>query len=39
MVAGRASVTSRTIRGVGHAPMLDEPDSRAAVGEFLGKLP
>lgn len=35
MVDGRPMALLRVIAGVGHAPMLDEPDALAAIGEFL----
>jgi pimeloyl-ACP methyl ester carboxylesterase len=27
------------VPGIGHAPMLDEPEARAAIFEFLGRVP
>jgi pimeloyl-ACP methyl ester carboxylesterase len=30
-------LTAVTIRGVGHAPMLDEPDAREAIRRFLAE--
>ena len=39
MLAGRIGVTLRTVPGVGHAPMLDEPESRAALEWFVRALP
>jgi hypothetical protein len=27
------------VAGVGHAPMLDEPDARAAIFPFLSEVP
>lgn len=39
MTAGRPGVRAVTIPGVGHAPMLDEPEARAALAAFLQNLP
>lgn len=33
------NVALAEVPGVGHAPMLDEPASRAAIGEFLARAP
>lgn len=38
MVEGRAGATLVEVPGVGHAPMLDEPAARAAIGRFLAGL-
>lgn len=38
MVAGHPQATLRVVRGVGHAPMLDEPDALDAIGDFLATL-
>jgi pimeloyl-ACP methyl ester carboxylesterase len=35
MVAGKARATLAPVAGVGHAPMLDEPDAVAAIERFL----
>ena len=39
MVAGHGRATLVEVADVGHAPMLDEPDARAAIGAFLAPLP
>jgi len=36
MVAGKPLATLAPVAGVGHAPMLDEPDAVAAIERFLG---
>ena len=33
------SLAYAEVPGVGHAPMLDEPEAKAAITEFLGRLP
>lgn len=38
MIARHDQATEVVIRDVGHAPMLDEPDSAAAIDAFLGGL-
>jgi hypothetical protein len=32
-------MTVAEVAGVGHAPMLDEPEARAALAEFLDAAP
>lgn len=39
MVEGRANARLQIVAGVGHAPMLDEPDALAAIDTFLADLP
>ena len=39
MVTEHATARLREIPNVGHAPMLDEPEALAAIGEFLGAVP
>jgi pimeloyl-ACP methyl ester carboxylesterase len=39
MLLGHALARYRVVPGVGHAPMLDEPEARAAIGEFLDAIP
>lgn len=39
MVAGRANVRFQEVAGVGHAPMLDEPDALSAIETFLQSVP
>lgn len=38
MVAGKPRATLSPVAGVGHAPMLDEPDAVAALGRFLDQV-
>ena len=38
MAAGRPAVTLVEVPGVGHAPMLDEPEAREAITAFLSRL-
>ena len=39
MVTGRPNARLQIVAGVGHAPMLDEPDALAAIDAFLAELP
>ena len=39
MIAGHARAQLCEIPDVGHAPMLNEPDALAAIGQFLDELP
>jgi pimeloyl-ACP methyl ester carboxylesterase len=39
MIEGHPEVALRLVPGVGHAPMLDEPDALAALEEFLARVP
>ena len=39
MQAAAPTVATATVAGVGHAPMLDEPDAVAAIDRFLAALP
>lgn len=39
MVTGHDDARLREIPNVGHAPMLDEPEALAAIGQFLDELP
>lgn len=39
MIAGRGNARLVEVPGVGHAPTLDEPVSRQALAEFLGRVP
>ncbi len=36
---GAAGARTATVPGIGHAPMLDEPAAREAIGAFLHKVP
>lgn len=38
MAAAHPGLQTVTVPGTGHAPTLDEPAARAAIGEFLGRL-
>lgn len=39
MVADQPQAMLREVPGVGHAPMLDEPAARAAIEDFLARVP
>jgi pimeloyl-ACP methyl ester carboxylesterase len=39
MVTGRDGARLREVPNVGHAPMLDEPEALAAIGQFLDEVP
>ena len=39
MVAGKPAARLAPVAGVGHAPMMDEPDAVAAIEAFLVDLP
>ncbi|MBB3955060.1 alpha/beta fold hydrolase [Novosphingobium sediminicola] len=38
MVAGKPRAVLAPVAGVGHAPMMDEPDARAAMGRFFDRV-